>query len=134
MVDAQVRPPQLAVSFIGLAVAACHMMVRRPFLSTSNSPHHCSPARPESGRCRPLTKGWSRAFDEPISLPDGGELRTLLDAGRYVDKYLVTIRPARYSASDAKRSALVLLTKCRTGMPLHVTVQPCSQSCDGTTS
>ena len=29
--------------------------------------------------------GWSRAFDEPIPLPDGGELRTLLDAGRYVD-------------------------------------------------
>jgi hypothetical protein len=30
-------------------------------------------------------QGWSRAFDEPIPLPDGGELRTLLDAGRYVD-------------------------------------------------
>jgi hypothetical protein len=30
-------------------------------------------------------KGWQRAFDEPIVLPDGGELRTLLDAGRYVD-------------------------------------------------
>ena len=28
---------------------------------------------------------WSRPFDEPIPLPDGGELRTLLDAGRYVD-------------------------------------------------
>jgi hypothetical protein len=28
---------------------------------------------------------WSRRFDEPIPLPDGGELRTLLDAGRYVD-------------------------------------------------
>ena len=28
---------------------------------------------------------WSRKFDEPIPLPDGGELRTLLDAGRYVD-------------------------------------------------
>jgi hypothetical protein len=28
---------------------------------------------------------WSREFDEPIALPDGGELRTLLDAGRYVD-------------------------------------------------
>jgi hypothetical protein len=27
---------------------------------------------------------WSRPFDEPIPLPDGGELRTLLDAGRYV--------------------------------------------------
>jgi hypothetical protein len=28
---------------------------------------------------------WSREFDEPIVLTDGGELRTLLDAGRYVD-------------------------------------------------
>jgi hypothetical protein len=28
---------------------------------------------------------WSRHFDEPIALPDGGELRTLLDAGRYID-------------------------------------------------
>ena len=28
---------------------------------------------------------WSTRFDEPIPLPDGGELRTLLDAGRYVD-------------------------------------------------
>ncbi len=28
---------------------------------------------------------WSRPFDDPIVLPDGGELRTLLDAGRYVD-------------------------------------------------
>jgi hypothetical protein len=33
-------------------------------------------------------KGWQRAFDEPIVLPDGGELRTLLDAGRYVDALL----------------------------------------------
>jgi hypothetical protein len=31
-------------------------------------------------------KGWKRAFDGPIALPEGGELRTLLDAGRYVDK------------------------------------------------
>jgi hypothetical protein len=30
--------------------------------------------------------GWSRAFDEPIPLPDGSELRTLLDVGHYVDK------------------------------------------------
>jgi hypothetical protein len=28
---------------------------------------------------------WSRPFGEPIPLPDGGELRTLLDAARYVD-------------------------------------------------
>ena len=31
-------------------------------------------------------KGWHRAFDEPTVLPDGGELRTLADAGRYVDE------------------------------------------------
>ena len=30
----------------------------------------------------PTAKGWSRPFDEPIPLPDGGELRTLLG---YVD-------------------------------------------------
>ena len=29
-------------------------------------------------------RDWKRAFDEPIPLPDGGELRTLLDAGRYL--------------------------------------------------
>jgi hypothetical protein len=28
---------------------------------------------------------WQREFDEPIVLPDGGELRTLLEAGRYVE-------------------------------------------------
>jgi hypothetical protein len=33
----------------------------------------------------PTTEGWSARFDDPIALPDGGELRTLLDAGRYVD-------------------------------------------------
>ena len=27
---------------------------------------------------------WSRAFDEPIALPDGRTLATLLDAGKYV--------------------------------------------------
>jgi hypothetical protein len=30
-------------------------------------------------------KGWSRKFDEPIPLPNGRELVTLEDAGRYVD-------------------------------------------------
>ena len=27
---------------------------------------------------------WYRLFDNPIQLPGGGELRTLLDAGRYI--------------------------------------------------
>ena len=31
-------------------------------------------------------KGWSRTFDDPIPLPDGGELCTLRDAGNYVTK------------------------------------------------
>lgn len=31
-----------------------------------------------------MSKGWSRAFDEPIPLPDGRELKTLRDAGHYV--------------------------------------------------
>jgi hypothetical protein len=30
--------------------------------------------------------GWHRPFNEPIVLPDGRELRTLIDAGRYVEK------------------------------------------------
>jgi hypothetical protein len=31
-------------------------------------------------------KGWDRAFDDPIPLPDGGELRTLRDAANYITK------------------------------------------------
>jgi hypothetical protein len=31
-------------------------------------------------------KGWSRTFDEPIPLPDGGELPTRRDAATYVTK------------------------------------------------
>ena len=31
-------------------------------------------------------KGWDRPFNDPIPLPDGGELRTLRDAGNYVTK------------------------------------------------
>lgn len=28
--------------------------------------------------------GWQQKFEDPIPLPDGGELRTLLDAGNYI--------------------------------------------------
>jgi hypothetical protein len=31
-------------------------------------------------------KGWSRAFHDPVPLPDGGELRTLRDAGNFIAK------------------------------------------------
>jgi hypothetical protein len=45
-------------------------------------------AIPLSSRLRLLLRirlDWSREFDEPIPLPDGGELRTLLDVAHYVD-------------------------------------------------
>lgn len=32
---------------------------------------------------RPTT-GWRRLFDEPVALPDGGELKTLLEAGEFI--------------------------------------------------
>jgi hypothetical protein len=31
-------------------------------------------------------KGWSRPFDDPIPLPDGGELITLRDAATYITR------------------------------------------------
>jgi hypothetical protein len=31
-----------------------------------------------------IGKAWQSAFDDPITLPDGRELRTLRDAGHYV--------------------------------------------------
>nr|WP_256467196.1 hypothetical protein [Bradyrhizobium sp. 162] len=35
-------------------------------------------------------RGWGRPFDEPIKIP-GGELATLLDAGRYIAKLLKAV-------------------------------------------
>ena len=32
----------------------------------------------------PGDNDWNRLFDKPIDLPDGGEIRTLLDAGHYI--------------------------------------------------
>ena len=34
----------------------------------------------------PTAKGWSRAFDDPIILPNGREVFTLQDAGNYITK------------------------------------------------
>jgi hypothetical protein len=30
-------------------------------------------------------RGWAREFEDPIALPDGRALRTLLDAGNYIE-------------------------------------------------
>ena len=49
-------------------------------------------------------KGWDRPFNDPIPLPDGGELRTLLDAGNYVTKL-----PKREHETFAWRAAIEAL-------------------------
>jgi hypothetical protein len=61
---------------------------------------HASDAAPIVPRDRRAFSGdglslvpWSTRFDEPIPLPAGGELRTLLDAG--FDNYLAACTNAR---------------------------------------
>lgn len=46
---------------------------------------------------------WSARFDDPIPLPDGGELTTLLDAGNYVAALPSKIqhRPEWQAAAEA---------------------------------
>jgi hypothetical protein len=41
-----------------------------------------------------LSSGWSRQFDEPIALPDGGKLISVRDAANYI-----TALPAKEAAS-----------------------------------
>jgi hypothetical protein len=47
---------------------------------------------------------WSRAFDEPIALPDGRTLATLLDAGKYI-----TALPKKDHAAPEWRAAMEAL-------------------------
>lgn len=49
-------------------------------------------------------KGWQRRFDEPISLPDGRQLRTLRDAATYA-----TELPKKESAEAAWQTAVEAL-------------------------
>jgi hypothetical protein len=49
-------------------------------------------------------KGWHRTFDDPIPLSDGGELRTLRDAGNYIAKL-----PKREHDAPARLAAIQAL-------------------------
>jgi hypothetical protein len=49
-------------------------------------------------------RGWQRAFDEPIALPDGQNLVTLRDAATYITKL-----PKRESASPEWQTAIKAL-------------------------
>ena len=61
-------------------------------------------------------RGWSRAFDEPIPLPDGGELRTLFDAGRSVDALPRSI----YEREEWKTVMEVLLSAVEGREPMRL--------------
>jgi hypothetical protein len=52
---------------------------------------------------------WARRFDEPITLPDGGELVTLEDAGNYITK----LPKAEHEAAEwqAAMEALILVAE-----------------------
>jgi hypothetical protein len=50
---------------------------------------------------------WSARFDEPIPGPDGGELRTLLDAWRYVDALLRSMHGRRVANGDGSPAMAV---------------------------
>jgi hypothetical protein len=57
---------------------------------------------------------WTRPFDEPIALPDGSLLRTLLDAGRYVAK----LPKARYERPEWQKAAALLLSAAEARTPV----------------
>jgi hypothetical protein len=58
---------------------------------------------------RTTERGWSRAFEEPISLPDGRELVTLRDAATYITK----LPEAEHTAPEwqAAMGALMLVSR-----------------------
>jgi len=57
---------------------------------------------------------WSRRFDEPIPLPAGGALRTLLDAGRYVE----TLPTSQHERAEWQTAIHFLLMAAEDRMPV----------------
>jgi hypothetical protein len=56
--------------------------------------------------------GWRREFEDPIPLPAGGELRTLLDAGNYIASL-----PEEEAALQEWQTAIEVLMLCSRGGP-----------------
>lgn len=61
-------------------------------------------------------RGWSRHFDEPISLPDGRTLHTLHDAGDYITK----LRKAVHSAPEWQAAMEALILVADLGRPTGI--------------
>jgi hypothetical protein len=57
--------------------------------------------------------GWQRPFDEPIPLPDGGELVTLEDAGTYITK----LPKAEHEAPEWQAAMQALILVATSGGP-----------------
>jgi hypothetical protein len=58
-------------------------------------------------------KGWQRRFDDPIPLPRGRQLVTLLDAGSYITK----LPKAEHDADEWQAAMEVLLLVVELGGP-----------------
>ena len=60
---------------------------------------------------------WSRTFSHPIPLPDGGELRTLRDAGNYIAKLAKREHDAPAWRAAIQALTLVVEHGCDTMLP-----------------
>ena len=58
-------------------------------------------------------KGWSRKFEDPIPLPDGGQLKTLRDAGHYIAK----LPKAEHGAPEWQAAIRALMLVVEKGGP-----------------
>ena len=75
--------------------------------SDGRARHGCRPALKTMTTPRDTDRGWSREFEEPIPLPKGRQLLTLMDAGDYITK----LPEAEHTAPEwqAAMEALILV-------------------------
>jgi hypothetical protein len=75
---------------------------------------HARHRQGRSGRRRVIDRGWQRAFDDPIQLPDGRTLVTLHDAATYI-----TGLPKKEAAEPEWQAAIeaLMLVADRGGPP-----------------
>jgi hypothetical protein len=89
------------------APPGCH--ARNAIRAIQTTRRDLRPARISSStrRAGDISKGWKRAFDDPIPLPRGRQLVTLADAGNYITKLPKTEHEA--AEWQAAMEALILV-------------------------
>ena len=60
-----------------------------------------------------ISKGWSRKFEDPVTLPNGRELVTLLDAGNYI----ASLSRKEHEAAEWQAAMEALLLVAELGGP-----------------